>query len=400
MFAELRRARDRAVVDRVRRPAELTADRRRDRFDAPSNGPLVVRGRGPRLLGAEPAARARRGRRRRRSAGSATSTRSASTRFAPPVPGRAHDHALRRRARRRRGRRGRHRHAGVHALRPLHRAASPAGKHTFVEKPLAPSAALADELAAARARARARADVRAHVRLQPAGPRGQADARRSGRLGDVYFISSSRVNLGLHQRDVSVIWDLGPHDFSILLHWLGELPESVRAVGPRLDRHGHPRRRLRHAALPVGDRRQRRAELALARASCAGPSSSAARRWSSTRTARRSRSGSSTTASSTRTRRRSASTSSPTARATSSRRSSRRRAAAAWSSRTSVVPSARGTRCRYHAALARDVVAITEAASRSLEAGGAEVQRRALRAVARLAVATRRDALATGRRSA
>ena len=52
-----------------------------------------------------------------------------------------------------------------------------------------------------------------------------------GKLGDIYFISSSRVNLGLHQRDVSVIWDLGPHDFSILLYWLGEIPTSVRAVG-------------------------------------------------------------------------------------------------------------------------------------------------------------------------
>ncbi len=39
------------------------------------------------------------------------------------------------------------------------------------------------------------------------------------------------MNLGLHQRDVSVIWDLGPHDFSILLYWLGELPATVRAVG-------------------------------------------------------------------------------------------------------------------------------------------------------------------------
>jgi predicted dehydrogenase len=53
----------------------------------------------------------------------------------------------------------------------------------------------------------------------------------AGALGDVYFISASRVNLGLHQRDISVIWDLGPHDFSILLHWLGEMPCSVRAVG-------------------------------------------------------------------------------------------------------------------------------------------------------------------------
>ena len=53
----------------------------------------------------------------------------------------------------------------------------------------------------------------------------------AGTLGDIYFISSSRVNLGLHQRDVSVIWDLGPHDFSILLYWLSEMPISLRAVG-------------------------------------------------------------------------------------------------------------------------------------------------------------------------
>jgi predicted dehydrogenase len=53
----------------------------------------------------------------------------------------------------------------------------------------------------------------------------------SGELGSLYFVSSSRVNLGLHQRDVSVIWDLGPHDFSILLHWLKEAPESIAATG-------------------------------------------------------------------------------------------------------------------------------------------------------------------------
>jgi predicted dehydrogenase len=52
----------------------------------------------------------------------------------------------------------------------------------------------------------------------------------SGELGEIYFISSSRVNLGLHQSDVSVLWDLGPHDFSILRYWLGELPESLSAM--------------------------------------------------------------------------------------------------------------------------------------------------------------------------
>jgi protoporphyrinogen oxidase len=52
----------------------------------------------------------------------------------------------------------------------------------------------------------------------------------SGELGDIYFISSSRVNLGLHQPDVSVVWDLAPHDFSILRYWLGTLPEEVSAM--------------------------------------------------------------------------------------------------------------------------------------------------------------------------
>jgi len=49
-------------------------------------------------------------------------------------------------------------------------------------------------------------------------------------LGDLYFGTSSRVNLGIHQGDVSVVQDLAPHDFSILLYWLGR-PEFVRAIG-------------------------------------------------------------------------------------------------------------------------------------------------------------------------
>ena len=59
-----------------------------------------------------------------------------------------------------------------------------------------------------------------------------------GELGELYFLSSSRVNLGLHQRDVSVIWDLAPHDFSILLYWLGETPDGgdARSAATRLSR--------------------------------------------------------------------------------------------------------------------------------------------------------------------
>jgi predicted dehydrogenase len=52
----------------------------------------------------------------------------------------------------------------------------------------------------------------------------------SGELGEIYFVSTSRVNLGLHQPDVSVAWDLGPHDFSILRFWLEETPSHVSAI--------------------------------------------------------------------------------------------------------------------------------------------------------------------------
>ena len=100
----------------------------------------------------------------------------------------------------------------------------------FVEKPLAPSSELADELAEMAAE-RDRILMCGHTFLYSPPVRAIKRMISEGKLGDIYFISSSRVNLGLHQRDVSVIWDLGPHDFSILLYWLSEMPTSVRAIG-------------------------------------------------------------------------------------------------------------------------------------------------------------------------
>jgi predicted dehydrogenase len=105
-----------------------------------------------------------------------------------------------------------------------------AGKHTFVEKPLATSAADATQLVDLAALNR-RTLMCGHTFIYSPAVRAVRSMLDAGTLGDVYFISSSRVNLGLHQRDISVIWDLGPHDFSILLHWLGEAPISVRAMG-------------------------------------------------------------------------------------------------------------------------------------------------------------------------
>jgi len=105
-----------------------------------------------------------------------------------------------------------------------------AGKHVFVEKPLAHSTELADALADMAA-ARGRILMCGHTFLYSPPVRAIKRMISEGKLGDIYFISSSRVNLGLHQRDVSVIWDLAPHDFSILLYWLSEMPTSVRAIG-------------------------------------------------------------------------------------------------------------------------------------------------------------------------
>lgn len=118
----------------------------------------------------------------------------------------------------------------VHTHYALAAKALQAGKHVFVEKPLAPSSELADDLAEL-ASERERILMCGHTFLYSPPVRAVKRMIEAGTLGDIYFISSSRVNLGLHQRDVSVIWDLGPHDFSILLYWLSEIPTTVRAVG-------------------------------------------------------------------------------------------------------------------------------------------------------------------------
>jgi predicted dehydrogenase len=108
-------------------------------------------------------------------------------------------------------------------------AALNAGKHVLVEKPLAASSGEALELV------ETAADLGlvlmpGHTFLYSPPVRMIRDVMASGELGEVYFISTSRVNLGIHQPDVSVVWDLGPHDFSILRYWLGELPSTVAAM--------------------------------------------------------------------------------------------------------------------------------------------------------------------------
>ena len=112
---------------------------------------------------------------------------------------------------------------------PLAEAALESGKHVFVEKPLAGSAADARALASL-AEESELVLMPGHTFLYSPPVNLVHDMISSGELGDIYFISTSRVNLGLHQKDVSVAWDLAPHDFSILRYWLDEIPSQVSAM--------------------------------------------------------------------------------------------------------------------------------------------------------------------------
>jgi predicted dehydrogenase len=105
-----------------------------------------------------------------------------------------------------------------------------AGKHVFVEKPLATSTADAIELAGLAER-RGLILMPGHTFLYSPPVNTVRELIEAGELGDIYSIATSRVNLGLHQSDVSVAWDLGPHDFSILRYWLEETPTYVTALG-------------------------------------------------------------------------------------------------------------------------------------------------------------------------
>jgi predicted dehydrogenase len=108
-------------------------------------------------------------------------------------------------------------------------AALRAGKHVFVEKPLAASSLEGQELIELAAEHEL-VLMPGHTFLYSPPVRKIRSLIESGELGDIYFISTSRVNLGLHQADASVAWDLGPHDFSMLRYWLGETPTYATAL--------------------------------------------------------------------------------------------------------------------------------------------------------------------------
>ena len=99
-------------------------------------------------------------------------------------------------------------------------AALEAGKHVLVEKPLAPSVAQAEQLAQLAARA-GRVLMVDHTFVYTAAVRKIASLIAGGELGRVLYLDSVRINLGLFQPDYNVIWDLAPHDLTIIDHVLG-----------------------------------------------------------------------------------------------------------------------------------------------------------------------------------
>jgi predicted dehydrogenase len=109
-------------------------------------------------------------------------------------------------------------------------AALDAGKHVLIEKPMAASTREAEQLLDRAARMNLLLMVD-HTFLYTGAVRKIKDIVSGGELGEVFYFDSVRVNLGLFQHDVNVIWDLAPHDISIMDHVVGKKPTAVTAVG-------------------------------------------------------------------------------------------------------------------------------------------------------------------------
>ncbi len=112
----------------------------------------------------------------------------------------------------------------------LAREALDAGKHVLVEKPFTTNSADARELIRCARRSDLVLMVGHTFEFNPVVWRLR-DAVRSGDLGEVHYIDTARLNLGLYQPDVNVVWDLAPHDISILNYILQSRPSSVDARG-------------------------------------------------------------------------------------------------------------------------------------------------------------------------
>jgi predicted dehydrogenase len=112
----------------------------------------------------------------------------------------------------------------------LAKAALQNGKHVFVEKPFTATVAQAEELIELAARKNLLIMVD-HTFLFTGAVKKIRQLIDAGTLGKLYYYDSIRVNLGLFQHDVNVLWDLAPHDLSIMDHLITAKPDVVIATG-------------------------------------------------------------------------------------------------------------------------------------------------------------------------
>ncbi|MCU0784768.1 MAG: Gfo/Idh/MocA family oxidoreductase [Verrucomicrobia bacterium] len=113
---------------------------------------------------------------------------------------------------------------------PLAKASLQAGKHTFIEKPMAASGAECEELIEI-AQKNGLVLMVGHTFLYSAPVRKIKEIVDSGEIGEIRYISARRLNLGLFQKDINVAWDLAPHDISIIQHIMGEQPVTINCRG-------------------------------------------------------------------------------------------------------------------------------------------------------------------------
>jgi predicted dehydrogenase len=112
----------------------------------------------------------------------------------------------------------------------LAKAALENGKHVFVEKPFTSTSAQAEELVDL-ANQKNLAIMVDHTFLFSGAVRKIRELVDKGTLGKLYYFDSTRVNLGLFQHDVSVVWDLAPHDLSVMDYIIQDQPEGLAATG-------------------------------------------------------------------------------------------------------------------------------------------------------------------------
>ncbi len=118
----------------------------------------------------------------------------------------------------------------VHTHYDFSRRALEAGKHVLVEKPFVTEVEQGEELVEL-ARRKGLVLMAGHTFEYTAAVNRIREMLAEGMLGDVLYVRSERVNLGLFQKDINVLWDLAPHDVSILIYLLQRPPTHVSAVG-------------------------------------------------------------------------------------------------------------------------------------------------------------------------